>query len=300
MLIVAILSLLALLFIWYLVVLVVRLRTSWSGVRAEAVALGAVVNFFDALGIGSFAPMTAYLKFRRLVPDDLIPPTMIVGVTAPTVVEAFAYINIVEVDPALLVCCIVATSLGSLWGVVTAPKLPLRLIRTTMGVGLLIAAVLYALSNLGQMPQGGVATALPAHLFVVAVLVSALLGVLINLGIGNFAPTMIMFAVMGMDPRAAFPIMMGAGAFLLVTSGIKIIRIRQLDYSIVLGLAIGGVPGVLVATYIVRSLPLETLRWLVVVAVAYAGLVMLHAATRRTQAVPGPADPSTDRSIPGG
>ena len=49
----------------------------------EALGLGAIVSFFDTLGIGSFAPSTAWIKFRKLVPDRLIPPTLVVGLGPP-------------------------------------------------------------------------------------------------------------------------------------------------------------------------------------------------------------------------
>ncbi len=45
-----------------------------------------------------------------------------------------------------------------------------------------------------------------------------------------------------------------------------------------LALTLGGIPGVLLAAYVVKSLPLTTIRWLVVVVVLYAALSMLNAA----------------------
>lgn len=272
------LSVLAVLTLVLVATLAVRAWQARARPRLEAVGFSAVANFFDALGIGSFAPTTAYLKLRRLVPDELIPHTMLAGYATASATEAFVYITSIEVDPLLLWSCIVASSVGSLAGVFIAPDLPVRLIRTTIGVGLLIAALMYALSNLGLMPQGGVATSLGFGPLVFAVVLSAFLGVLMNLGIGNFAPTLIALSLLGLDPRAAFPIMMGSAAFLMVSSGVKIIRDRPLDRSIVLGMAIGGVPGVLVAAYVLNSLPLVTLRWCVVVIVAYTGAIMLRAA----------------------
>jgi hypothetical protein len=43
-------------------------------------------------------------------------------------------------------------------------------------------------------------------------------------------------------------------------------------------MTLGGAPAVLVAAFIVRALPLATLRWGVVAVVTYAGALMLHAA----------------------
>ena len=60
--------------------------------KLEAIIVGAIVCFFDALGIGSFAPTAAWLKFRRLVPDGLIPQNMLVGLTPPSIAEAIIFL----------------------------------------------------------------------------------------------------------------------------------------------------------------------------------------------------------------
>ncbi|MBE1529774.1 putative membrane protein YfcA [Sphingopyxis sp. OAS728] len=258
--------------------LVRRWRLAPVRPRVEGIALSAVANFFDALGIGSFAPSTAYLKIRRLTPDEMIPSTMIVGYTIATVVEAFVYIISVEVDPLLLFSCIVASSLGAIAGVVVAPRLPVQAIQTTIGVGLLIAGTLYALSNLALLPGGGAATALPVPQLILVVAFSFLLGILTNLGIGSFAPTLIVLSLLGMDPLAAFPIMMGSAAFIFVASGTTIVRKRPIDLGLVTGMAIGGAPAVLLAAYLIKSLPLYALRWGVVVVVVYAAVLMLRSA----------------------
>jgi uncharacterized membrane protein YfcA len=253
-----------------------RRRPAWP--TLEATALGAVVNFFDTLGIGSFAPTTAYLKFRRLTADQLIPATMMTGLALPATTEAFIFIDGVKVDPLLLMLAIAASIGGGFAGESLSARLPVRPIRLTMGLGLMIAAVLFALSNLGLMPHGGVATTLPPLPFALVVIGSFVFGVLINLGIGNFAPTLVLVSLLGMDPRAAFPIMMGASALIVLTSGVKILVNRPLNLGLVLGLSLGGVPAVLVAAFIVKSLPLAQLRWGVVAVVTYAGAIMLRAA----------------------
>jgi uncharacterized membrane protein YfcA len=253
----------------------------------EGVVLSAVTSFFDALGIGCFAPTTAYFKFRRLVPDELIPATMITGYALAASTEGFVFITAVKVDPLLLGASITASVLGAVLGVSIAARLPVTPIRLTLGLGLLIAATTFALSNLGLMPHGGAATALPPLLATVVVVASFGLGILMNLGIGNFAPTLILVSLLGLDPRAAFPIMMGSAALLMVTSGARIVSARPLNLALVLGMTLGGIPAVLVAALIVRSLPLETLRWGVVAVVTYAGAVMLHTAVVRRSAPPG-------------
>ena len=81
--------------------------------KLEAILLGAIVSFFDTLGIGSFAPTTAWLKFRNMVPDRLIPPTMLVGLTPPAMAESVIFLILlgVKVDPVLLIGCAIAVLL---------------------------------------------------------------------------------------------------------------------------------------------------------------------------------------------
>ena len=254
----------------------------------EPLLLGFVANFFDTLGIGSFAPTTAYMKFRGIVSDELIPPTLIAGYALPTAVEAFVFITSVHIDTTLLIVCILMSILGALIGASFAARLPVRQIRLLMGVGLLIAAVLFALANLGKMPAGGTATALGATSFVIAALATFLLGLLVNAGMGIYGPLLIAFSLLGLDPRAAFPVMMGSAAFQMLADGIKLMRIRPLNHSLLLSMAIGAVPGVLIAAFLVRSLPLQPLRWGVVIVVSYAAAHMLFSSTR----------PAADASAP--
>jgi uncharacterized membrane protein YfcA len=289
MILILLLSVLALASGAFAVALGVAIRRRPVAPSPEGVVMSFVTSFFDALGIGCFAPTTAYLKFRRLVPDELIPATMISGYALAAATEGFVFITSVKVDPVLLVASIAASALGAVLGVSIAARLPVTPIRLGMGLGLLIAAASFALSNLGLMPHGGTATSLPATLSILVVIASFLLGILMNLGIGNFAPTLILVSLLGMDPRAAFPIMMGSAALLMVTSGVRIVSARPLNLALVLGMSLGGIPAVLVAAFIVRSLPLEMLRWGVVAVVTYAGGVMLYAALGRRPAPAGAA-----------
>jgi uncharacterized membrane protein YfcA len=246
----------------------------------ESVGLGAVTNFFDTLGIGSFAPTTAWLKLRRLVPDSFIPATLNAGHCLPTIAQALIFINLVRVDPLLLVACIVAAVAGAVTGTPIVSKVPTRVVQGFVGVALLVAAALYALTNLGMMPGGGDALALRGALFGIAVGMHFMLGALMAFGIGLYAPSLVLLSLLGLNPVAAFPIMMGACAFLMPVSGMSFIRTGRIDLRVVLGLAIGGVPAVLLAAFVVKSLPLETLRWGVVVVVLYAAALLLRAAAR--------------------
>ena len=259
----------------------------------EAVVLGGTTNFFDTLGIGSFAPTMAWLKFRRLVPDNVIPQTMLVGHSLPTMAQAVIFLVLlgVLVDPVLLVGCMIALLMGGLLGAPLVARTKIWVIQFTVALALLVAAVLYTMTNLNLMPGGGTVSGLPIGLTVIAIIANFLFGILLNFGIGHYAPSLIMFSLMGLDPRLCFPIMAGGGALTVAGAGARHISIGQIDLKIALGMAIGGVPAVLVAAFVVKSMPLEMLRWLVIVVVLCAAGVMFRCALtgRHEAAQPQPA-----------
>ena len=246
----------------------------------EAMALGAVVNFFDTLGIGSFATTTAWFKFRRMVPDRLIPQTMLCGLTPPAMTESlvFLYALGVGVDPVLLFACVIATFAGGLVGVPLVTRAQVWVVQAIVAIGLVLAATAYAMQNLDLFPGGGTATGLPPLLTIVAILANFGFGILANFGVGNYAPTLVMLSLMGMNPRLCFPIMAAGASLMGAGSSLQHLRIGEVNLKIVLGLAIGGIPGVLVAAYLVTEMKIEYLRWLVFVVVVYAAAVMAHAA----------------------
>jgi uncharacterized membrane protein YfcA len=248
--------------------------------RLEAVALGAITNFFDTLGVGSFAPTMAWFKFRQLVPDRLIPSTMLVGHTLPAVAQAIIFLILlgVLVDPVLLVGCVLALLMGGLLGVSLVIRAKVWVVQLVVALALILAAIMYALTNLHLMPGGGTATGLPMPLLAIAIAANFLFGILLNFGIGNYAPTLIMLSLMGMDPRLSFPIMAAGAALTATGASIRYISIGEIDLRIAGGIALGGIPAVLVAAFIVKSMSLELLRWLVVSVVLYAALVMLKSA----------------------
>ncbi|HWN06076.1 MAG TPA: hypothetical protein VNO53_02850 [Steroidobacteraceae bacterium] len=257
--------------------------------NVEAIGLGAVTNFFDTLGIGSFATTTAWIKFRRMVPDSFIPATLNAGHALPTVVQSAIYLVIlgVRVDPLLLASCIVSAVLGSLIGVPLVVRASVQLVQGIVGVALLIAAALYAMSNLELFPIGGTATALPMAGLAVAVAVHFLLGALMAFGIGLYAPSLILLSLLGLDPRLAFPIMASACAFLMPATGFSFVKSSRIDLRIVLGIAIGGIPATIVAALIVKEMPIVWLRWGVVVVVLYAAFLLLRSAIRHQPVAAG-------------
>jgi len=242
------------------------------------IAIGFVTNFFDTLGIGSFATTTAAFKALRLVPDENIPGTMLIGHGLPVIAQAFIFIAAVSVDPTVMLTLIGATVAGGWVGASVVTTLPRRPIQLGMGVGLLLAAAFMAGSQLGVFPGGGTALGLSSGKLAFAAAAFALFGAVLMIGIGNYAPSLILLSILGMDPRAAFPIMMGAGALVALAGGFKFMRRGRYTPRAALGLTAGGIPAVLIAGLLVKSLPLAMLRWVVVCVVLYAASMMLRSA----------------------
>ena len=241
--------------------------------------IGLVTNFFDTLGIGSFAPTTSIFKLRRLVPDDLIPGTLNVGHAVPVAVQALIYIVIIAVDPWTLVLLIAAAVAGAWFGAGVVAGLSRRRIQIGMGLALLAAAALMVMTQFGWFPRGGDTLGLTGVGLAIGLAGSLVAGALMTLGVGFYAPCMILVSLLGMNPKAAFPIMMGACAFLMPVAGMRFVRKGRYSLRPALGLTMAGVPGVLLAAYIVQSLELATVRWLVVAVVLYTAVSMLRAAT---------------------
>jgi uncharacterized membrane protein YfcA len=248
--------------------------------KVETLGLGAIVCFFDTLGIGSFAPTTAWLKFRKLTPDRLIPPTILVGLTAGAVVESIIFLVKlgVKVDPVLLVGCVIACTTGGLIGAPMVHRTRVWIVQSIVAIGLTLAAIAYAMQNLNQFRGGGTASSLSLGLTIAAIAANFGFGLLLNYGVGNYAPTLVILSLMGMDPHLCFPIMAGAAALMGSTSSIRHINTGNLDLRVVMGLTIGGIPAVFLAAYLVIKLPIEYLRWGVIVVVLYAAAIMLRAA----------------------
>ena len=339
----AVLAIVALLYVG----LVVRatLRGAREGEAAApglgGFATGFVTNFFDTLGIGSFATTTAIFRSKftpaqirqgavvfgfvavaaivtavifaprsgrsliigviclvslsvflalflnRPVSDERIPGTLNVGHTLPTIAQAFIFTKIVPVDPRTLILLIIAAVLGAWVGAGVVARWPRRRIQMGMGIALFIAAALLVMTLANRNPTGGTLLELTGTKLVLAFGGNVLLGALMTLGIGLYAPCMIMIYLLGMDPKAAFPIMMGSCAFLMPVASARFVRERSFDLRASLGLLLGGVPAVLIAAFIVKALPLTIVRWLVLVVVLYTATGLLRAARR--EGAKGPA-----------
>ncbi len=253
-----------------------------GGIQPRPLALGIafVANFFDTLGIGSFATTTSMSKLWKVMPDEKIPGTLNVGYVLATVVQAVIFMTIIEVDFTTLVSIIGAAVLGAFLGAGFVCGFSRRQVQLGMGTALLAASALMVLSMSGQGPAPGEALGLAGAKLGIAVGCSMVLGALMMLGIGFYGPCLIMISLLGMDPRVSYPIMMGACAFLMPSGSIQFIRKGSYDLRTAIAFVIAGPLAVLIAAPLVDAIPLFYLRILVLVVVLYTAIRMLRSAAQ--------------------
>ena len=249
-------------------------RKPWAGFFGT----GLITNFFDTLGIGSFAQQTAIFKFFRLVDDRIIPGTMNVGNTIPTVLQAFIFMTVVKVDAVTLVAMSMAAPAGSVIGAGIVAKMERGKIQLGMGIGLLVIALIILAGQLNVMPVGGEAFGLTGWKLSLAVALSFVFGALQTIGIGFYAPCMAIVYALGMHPLTAFPIMMTATAMLMAAGSARFVTADAYDRKAAVGVTAGGVIGVFIAAYVVKSLPLTVLKWVVCAVVLYTAAWMFLSA----------------------
>jgi uncharacterized membrane protein YfcA len=246
--------------------------------------IGAFTDFFDTLGVGSFATTTSLYKLGGVVPDEDIPGTLNVGHALPTFAQALVFILVVEVELPTLLLMIGAAVAGAWFGAGIVSSWSRRRIQIGMGVLLFVAAGIIVARVTGLMPGGGEATGLAGTRLVIGLIGNAILGALMTLGIGLYAPCMILVALLGMNEAAAFPIMMGSCAFLMPAASVRFVRSGRYDLRAAMGLTLAGTPAVLVAVWLVKSLPLQAVKWLVVGVVVYTAIAMLRSAAKEANA----------------
>jgi len=260
---------------------IIRNRKKFSDKPWSALlSIGFVTQTLDTLGIGCFAPQTAIFKFFKLVDDRLIPGTLNVGNTLSTVTQALIFMTAFYVEPVTLVSMSTAAPLGALIGAGFVVKMARRKIQFGLGLGLMVVAFIIIAGFLNLMPVGGEAVGLTGWKLICAIVVSFILGALQTIGIGFYAPCMALVYTLGMHPQTAFPIMMTATALLMVAGGARFVKGKAYDWKVAISLTIAGFFGVLLAAYVVKSLPLVVLKWVVCVVVLYTAILMFVSASR--------------------
>ena len=246
--------------------------------------IGFITNFFDTLGIGSFAPTVALNKFMKMgVRDKELPGLLNVADTFPVICEAVIFTTVIEVDPVTLISMLAAAALGSYLGAGVIAKIDEIKVQKIMGIALLITAILMLLKQLGLMPGGGDAIGLSGIKLVIGVIGNFILGALMSAGIGLYAPCMALVYFLGMNPQVSFPIMMGSCATLMPVGSVKFIKEGAYPRKAALIIALSGAVGVYIAAKFVSNLPMNILTWLVIAVIFYTSVSMLIAANKASK-----------------
>lgn len=254
-----------------------------KSVFKTGIIIGFITDFFDAIGVGSFATTTAILKLNKKVnvPDKLLPGTLNVAHTLPMVTQAFMSLAVISVDMLTLSLMIVSAVIGSWIGAGIIAKLPEKKVQLTMGIALLGTATLLVLKQLGLFPSGGNSMGLEGTKLIIGIAGNFVLGALMTAGIGLYAPCMALVALLGMNPKAAFPIMMGACAFVGPIASAKFVKEEAFERNVSMGITIGGVIGSIIALLFVTNMPVYWLNWLVVGVVLYTAVNMFSSALKK-------------------
>ena len=239
--------------------------------------IGFITNFFDTLGIGSFAPLTALLRGFKQIQDKLIPGTLNVSVTIPVMIEAFVFITIIEVEKTTLFYMVLAAIIGSSFGAGIVSNLSEKLIQRIMGIALIITAFLMLSGQMEWIKELGVGKAigLTGIKLIIAVLVNIALGAFQAAGIGMYAPSMALVYLLGMSPAVAFPLMMASSAFALPSASIRFIKEQAYNRKAAISITLSGIIGVLIAAFVVKSLDVYVLTWVVIIVIIYTGITLI-------------------------
>lgn len=240
--------------------------------------IGLFTDFFDVLGIGSFAPTTMLFQVTKFLKNDkLIPGTLNVAHTIPVMAEAFIFLAAVEVEGVTLFSMVAASVIGAIVGARVVNKLPEKNIQIMMGICLLVTAALMASGQLGLIKGLGTGTAigLTGVKLVIGVVGNFILGALMMAGVGLYAPCMAMVYLLGLSPLVAFPIMMASCAALMAVGSPEFIKAGNYSRIGSLFITIGGIIGVYVASTFVTSMDIKILTWVIICVVVYTAITML-------------------------
>ena len=242
--------------------------------------IGVGVNFIDVLGVGSFAPATGLLKLFKQCPDKFLPGTLNAGFAIPVVYQAIVFINVIVVDPATLLAMMVAAAAGAYAGAGVVSRFSEQVVRIGLGLALIVTAGFMVGDILGMNPAGGHSVGLSGEALAIGVGVNFVLGALMTIGMGFYAPCMAMVYYLGMDPRVAFPIMMCSSALLMSLASIRFIRAGAIDHSCCLFMTIFGCIGVYLAIPHVTTMDIALLKQVVIVITVLTSLSMFFSFIR--------------------
>ena len=243
-----------------------------------------VIFLLSTFGVSDFAIGASLYPRLKWVDDKKLPGTLNTACVIPVAVMALAYISSINVGYATLIIAIVAQVVGAYVSPRFVVKLPVNIIKRFVAAGLLIAAALILAGKFNIYPTGGDATSLTGFKLVLLGVLSLVYGALNNIGIGSYALTMATVYALGLNPGVAFPIMMGACTFSVPVGSMQFVKLDSYSRKITLFASTAGVVGVLVAAFVVKSLDVSALQWLVAAVILYSAVTMLLSTRKKAAA----------------
>ncbi|WP_233340766.1 sulfite exporter TauE/SafE family protein [Streptococcus sp. 121] len=246
--------------------------------------IGFIADFLDTLGIGSFLTTTTLFRAARYLDDDRqLPGTLNVMHTLPTLVEALFFISVVQVDALTLISMVTAATIGGKLGSEIVSHLDKKFILTTVSIAMFLTSLIMLGRITGlvdSLGSGNTAMGLTGWKLLIGIIGNFILGALMSAGVGLYSPCMVMVYLLGMNPLAAFPIMMTSCAALMPVSSMTFMK-NDSYYKKGLGWMIfGGVIGVIIAATLVQSLSLTVLSWVIVVVGFFTSFTLFRASQK--------------------
>lgn len=262
--------------------------------RSKSIPLSLIGYFSDLLdtwGIGSFATCQAAFKFTGSCADENMPGTLTVGHAIPTITEFLLFLHAVRIENTTLIPMIAGAVIGGIYGASIVSKWSPKLIRLALGSALLILAAVLSLklAEIGPfapsaapaaMTEENVVYGLRGSKLIIGIIGNTLLGALMTIGVGLYAPCMALVSALGINVTAAFPIMMGSSAFLMPSAGMKFIRSGRYDRKAAALLTLFGVPGVFTAYKAASAIPLDLLTGIVICVMVYTAFTFFRDAAK--------------------
>lgn len=230
--------------------------------------IGFITNFGDTLGIGSFATTTAAFRMTHYIDDDRkLPGTLNAVHAIPVMFQALFFITTVKVELTTLLPMTTAAVIGAYVGTHVTKKWHAPTVQRVMAVALLIAVIIMVVRMIttpGSNNSMGV-HGLHGWWLILGIVFNFGIGVLMTMGLGNYAPELIFFSLMGVNPAVAFPVMMLDAALIMPTTALNVIKMDRVSWRGFAGVAIGGVLGVIVAAKFFTSMNVDLLNKLIVI-----------------------------------
>lgn len=281
--------------IFLLLLMVIVFRMIFSYARREKINLrerfftgfwiGYIADLLDTLGIGTFATTTTLFKVTKLVEDDRkIPATMTTAHIIPVLVEALLFITIVKVDFLTLITMGTAAYSGAYIGARFTQHWNTKMVQRILGMLLIIAAgfmIFRMLTNPGADLTDQVRGLVGGKLLL-GILFDFIIGMLMSMGLGNYAPELIFFSLMGISPAVALPVMMLNAAMIMTAGSKQFIESGRVSWKGVAGMMTGGVCGVLTAAMFLTKLDINKLKILVVCIAIYTGCMLIRSSLVQT------------------